>query len=192
MRRSLLLKPAAAAALVLAACGPAVPQTGAKPQDGKKPGEVIEKVETVVVETPAPAAAAAVPPAVRKDALRLIELMKIVETEMKAIDPLFEQFKQRAPQVPARVWDEAKQELLKEFNPQSLRDAYVPLFASKFTPAELRSLVRFYSSPVGQKFVEKMVEVEAEAFMIGVERGMRIGERVRARLKSLGYESNIG
>lgn len=189
MRRSLFLKPLAAAAFALAACGIAPAQTAAKPEADGKPGAAGGREFVTAERLPG---AAAVAPAVRQDVLRLLDLMKIVETEMKAIDPLFEQFKQRAPQVPAHVWDEAKREVLKEFNPESLRAAYVPIFASKFTPAELRSLVRFYSSPVGRKFVEKMREVQDEAFLVGLERGMRIGERIKARLKALGYEPNIG
>lgn len=185
MRRSLLLKPVAAAAFALTACGLALPQAAAGPQEGRRPGEVIERAER------APAGAA-VPPAVRRDVLRLLDLMKIIETEMKSVDPLVEQLKLKAPKVPADVWDDVRREILKEFNPESLREAYVPIFARTFTAAELRSLVRFYSSPVGRKFTGKMQEVEAEAFVIGVERGARIGERIRARLKSLGYDSNIG
>jgi hypothetical protein len=182
MRRSPLLTLTATTLLTLAASAAASAQTAAKPEAAGKPGTAIRR-EIVAAES-----GARIAPGLRKDILALLGLLNVVEIELKGVDPLFEQFKRAAPHVPARVWAELKAEILKEVTPEVILNTYMPIYARKFSHAEIRQLVRFYSSPVGKKLVALAPEMEAEEFLAGYERGVKIGERLRGRLKALGYD----
>jgi hypothetical protein len=127
----------------------------------------------------------------RQDISRLLALMKVVETEKSGIDPLFEDYKHSAPQVPAAVWDELKRDIKSEFTDQVIIDTYIPIYAKHFTPTEIKALLRFYESAVGRKYVDEMPKVNTEAFIEGVKRGEKIGARLREKLKAKGYNITI-
>jgi uncharacterized protein len=123
----------------------------------------------------------------RADIKRLLELMKVIDEEMKAIGPVFENFKLSFPNVPAKVWDEVKKEFEAEFTPEMFLETYVPIYARRFSAAEVKELIKFYESPAGRKMVEAMPIIREEAYIVGFERGRKIGQRMQERLKAKGY-----
>jgi hypothetical protein len=132
-------------------------------------------------------APAAISPERRADISRLLELMNVFEEEKNSVEPLFEYFKRAAPQVPAEVWRDLRKEFDAEFTMKFLLDSYVPIYARNFSAAEVKELIKFYESPAGRKMVKTMPLIREELFMIGVERGQKLGQRIRERLKSKGY-----
>ncbi|HEX8423639.1 MAG TPA: DUF2059 domain-containing protein, partial [Pyrinomonadaceae bacterium] len=89
----------------------------------------------------------------RADIKRLLELMKVIEEELKSLDPIFENFKRSFPNVPANVWDEVEKEFRAEFTPEMFLETYVPIYARRFSAAEVKELIKFYESPAGRKMV---------------------------------------
>lgn len=132
-------------------------------------------------------APAAISPQRRADIGRLLELMNVFEEEKRSVEPLFENFKRAAPQVPAEVWRDLRKEFDAEFTVEFLLDSYVPIYARNFSAAEVKELIKFYESPAGRKMVKAIPLIREEAFIIGFERGQKLGQRIRERLKSKGY-----
>ena len=124
----------------------------------------------------------------RADIKRLLVLMKVIEEEMKSIDHFFAAFARSLPKVPAKVWEELRQEFDKEFNAEMIVETYVPIFARHLSAAEVKELIKFYESSTGKKLLEALPRVREEAFADGYERGRRLRLRVEERLKARGYD----
>jgi hypothetical protein len=123
----------------------------------------------------------------RADIKRLLGLMKVIEEEVKSINHFFDAFKRSLPNVPAKVWEELRQEFEAEFNAEMIVETYVPIFARHLSAADVKELIKFYESPLGKTFLEVMPRVREEAFADGYERGRRLRQRVEERLKARGY-----
>ncbi len=63
-----------------------------------------------------------------------------------------------------------------------LVDQMASVYARNFTPDEMRQLVAFYRSPLGQKFLEKMPTVMQESMLVGQAFGQRIAGELRSRM----------
>ena len=123
-----------------------------------------------------------------RDIRRLLELTGVIEKELKSIDPIFESFKGRVPNVPASVWAEMRKEFEKEFNAESITGMYVPVYSLHFSEKEIKQLVAFYESPIGRKWVAESKSIETELFLEGLQRGLKLADKVFEKLKARGYD----
>ncbi len=53
-----------------------------------------------------------------------------------------------------------------ELSWEKLKDQYIALYADVFTEAELKGLLAFYESPIGQKFVNKQPELTKRSMIL--------------------------
>lgn len=123
----------------------------------------------------------------RADIKRLLELMKVIEEELKSVEPAFEQFKLATPNVPAPVWEDLRKEFYAEFSSEMFLETYVPIYARKFSAAEVKELIKFYESPAGRKMTEAMPSIRQEAFIVGYKRGQQLRLRLQELLRAKGY-----
>ncbi|HEY9401738.1 MAG TPA: DUF2059 domain-containing protein [Pyrinomonadaceae bacterium] len=123
----------------------------------------------------------------RADIKRLLDLMGVIADEMKSLDPVFESLKLRFTNVPAPVWEDLKKEFKAEFTPEMFLEAYLPIYARRFSAADVKELIKFYESPAGRKLVEATPIIREEAYSVGYERGLKIGQRIQERLRVKGY-----
>jgi len=56
------------------------------------------------------------------------------------------------------------------------------IYARNFTAAELREVIAFYRSPVGQKFLEKMPAIAQESMISGQKWGQEIAGELRTKI----------
>ena len=146
------------------------------------------------------AAADGIDPAFRTDILTLLDVTGTAKTAHQAASmasrAALDGQKQASPQVPARVWDIAQEVLEEEFAfafaPEGpILEKVVPIYAEKFTHAEIRELLAFYASPIGKKINALMPELMAEGGRIGQEwaesNGARMQQRVADRLRKEGF-----
>lgn len=147
------------------------------------------RVETAAQEVRAPVVSGAsqTPPEKARDIRRLLELTGIIERELRSIDVIFDSFKQRMPQVRAKDWEEVKNFIREEFTAETIIEMYVPIYSRHFTAQEIKQLIAFYQTPVGRKWVAEAATMESEAFLSGMERGMRLSEKLMEKLKAKGY-----
>ena len=64
--------------------------------------------------------------------------------------------------------------VMKEMSWDKLKDDYISIYAETFTEGELKGLVNFYKSPIGQKFIEKQPEL--------IEKSMQISQKQMVEL----------
>lgn len=104
----------------------------------------------------------------KKTALKLLEVMNIEQTldqVMTLMDDMMEQQFKAADLSPkgqeamASYQDEIMDWFSEFFKWELLKDLYVDIYSEVFTEEELKELIKFYQSPIGQKLLEKMPEL---------------------------------
>ena len=63
-----------------------------------------------------------------------------------------------------------------------LSEAVAIVYASNFTPDDLRGLITFYKSPVGQKLLEKTPAVTQQSLLAGQKFGQSVAVELRQRI----------
>jgi uncharacterized protein len=74
--------------------------------------------------------------------------------------------------IPQDIWDKTSKQsadmmksALDAVNTDKTRQMIVSLYAETFSPAELQGLIDFYKTPVGQKWIEKQPQMQAQIMM---------------------------
>ena len=115
---------------------------------------------------------------------RLLALSGAVSTMLETTNAMISTQRVANPQIPAAFWD-AFRVRSHEMAPK-LIDSLVPVYASRFTQAELDALVRFYESPVGKHLTEVQPQIVQESFEIGRRWGMQLGREIGDSLRAAG------
>lgn len=113
----------------------------------------------------------------------LMELMGMQQLMVQMTDMLFEQMRSQLPDVEPAAWNEMK----KEISANEIIDLVVPVYEKHFTEAEIRGLIDFYKTPLGQKVIARLPVVMQEAGKIGEEWGQDLAKRMVKRLKEKGF-----
>lgn len=82
--------------------------------------------------------------------------------------------------------EEAWNELEKEFLSTSIDDLVeilVPIYKNHLSTDDLRGIIDFYESPVGQKLAEKTPFITQESMQSAGQWGMQLGQKVMERIE---------
>ncbi len=91
--------------------------------------------------------------------------------------------KKMNPQVPEAVWTE----LLGEIRSEDLAALAVPVYAKYLSPDDVKGLIAFYRSPVGQRLLSVQPKILEESMEVGRQWGAECARRVIKRLQEKGY-----
>ena len=103
------------------------------------------------------------------------------------VDQVVSNYRTEMTQVPPNVWQELTVSLKSEFSPDRVAQSLMSIYATSFTQAEVRELIKFFSSPVGRKWAEQLPKLQQSSYNTGYSIGVLLGERIRERLKAKGY-----
>jgi hypothetical protein len=92
--------------------------------------------------------------------------------------------KQAMPSVPDEFWAR----IMSKMDTNELMDRTVPIYAKYFTHDEIKELLAFYGTPLGQKVIATLPAVLQESMVAGQEWGKQLGQKVVDELKAEGYE----
>ncbi len=84
--------------------------------------------------------------------------------------------RQSSPQIPAAFWDAFLAHARRDTT--QLIDMLVPIYASHLTQSELEELVRFYTSPIGQRLTAAQPTIFKESMAAGETWGEQIARMV--------------
>ena len=105
-----------------------------------------------------------------------------------------EAIKRQKPETPQRAIDVLPSEVGAVFDAHmgEFTAMLVPIYAKYFTGPEIKEMIVFYSTPLGQKTVSVLPQLSMEAMTAGQKWGQALGpevvERIKARLKKEGME----
>lgn len=108
------------------------------------------------------------------------------ESYQAAIKQMFTMFKEQSPNVKASVWDEYENEFL-HTSINELVEMLVPVYKKYMSIDDLEAMIKFYETPVGQKYAKSTPLIMRESMEIGQKWGERIGEEIGHKLKEKGY-----
>jgi hypothetical protein len=112
---------------------------------------------------PAPAPSTAKIELTRK-LMEVLRLKPMLKTMMKDLQPvLMEQEAKRHPDIPPEkreIIQSVVKEVLAEVT-DAMLEKWVPIYASTFSDEEMRAIIEFYSSPVGQSYLDKTPQLSA-------------------------------
>jgi len=131
-------------------------------------------------------------PAFRADIVKMMELTgtsKIGHQMATMISQqMLQAIKMQHPEVPARNFDIVKEVAEKEFEnafeaPEGLQAQMIPLYAKYLTPEDIRGLIAFYQSPLGQKSLSVMPALMQDAMALGQQWAAQAAPRVQDAIK---------
>lgn len=120
----------------------------------------------------------------RKDIRKLMKVSGSGKIGIQMMNTMLGQFKRMMPDVPEKFWEE----FAKEVDEDSLIELIVPIYDKHYTHKDIKKLIEFYESPIGEKMVRKMPVIMQESQAAGQQWGRQLGERVMKRLKEEGYK----
>jgi len=125
----------------------------------------------------------------RELAEKLLEAMDV----QKNIEKSFEMVNQMIPADLKHMGDgensssnRAKKEMaemmeviMKEMSWDKLKDDYISIYADTFTEKELLGIIKFYESPIGQKFIEKQPELMKKSMQISQKQMIGLAPKIQ-------------
>ena len=100
------------------------------------------------------------------------------------MDALIQQFRQVYTSVPETYWKSQRASVKEE----ELTDQIVPLYAARFSVAELNEVLAFYHSPVGKKLAAALPEIGQQSVKLEQAWGKEQTGKLLAKLKADGYK----
>ncbi len=122
-------------------------------------------------------------PSKTDDIRKMMEISGAGKLGIQVMQTMMNSFQQSFPEVPSAFWKKAAQ----EFTAEGLIDLVVPIYDKHFTHEDIKGLLAFYESPVGQKLIEKLPVITQESMAAGEIWGEEIGQKVFEKLKKEGY-----
>ncbi len=78
---------------------------------------------------------------------KLLEITGARNMTQQILTQMLNSIKSEEPQVPTKFWDTFAAEL----NPDEMINEYIPLYDKYFTNEEIKEIIGFYETPIGQK-----------------------------------------
>ena len=91
--------------------------------------------------------------------------------------------KQAIPDVPEEFWTK----FMAKVDASELTELIVPIYAKYFTHDEVKQLLAFYQTPLGQKMIANQPAIMQESMEAGQKWGGQLGARVARELEAEGY-----
>ena len=135
---------------------------------------------------------AAEKPSMEADIRRLLNLMGAGKVGAQMMDQMFNTMRGSMTQeVPRKVWDDLVAEFKSEFSADTLIELSVPIYAKHYTHDEIKQLIAFYESPLGQKVTSVTPLIAKDAYETGAAHGRQLMRRIFERLRSKGYKPPV-
>jgi hypothetical protein len=112
-----------------------------------------------------------------RDLLKTVGTTDLMEQMKRQI---FDSFRKMAPSAGDDIW----RELERRFDVNELTEKLVPIYDKYYSAEDLKGIVQFYRSPLGQRVLSTMPKVLSESMAIGQEWGRRKGEEIEKELRS--------
>ena len=140
----------------------------------------------------------------RSDIAELLEISgtykiasQIINQVMIAMKDSYNQNRATEKKIPDEIWSKVIDEFKTELTQDSYIDMIVPVYQKYYSKEDVKEIVAFYKSRVGQKMISVMPEIMKDSRQAGREWGKKAAEkilpRLEQRLKDLGYPAqNVG
>lgn len=88
------------------------------------------------------------------------------------------------PDVPEDIW----KKMQKEMRGADVVELIIPIYARHYNREDIRGLIAFYKSPLGEKLIASQELIMKESMVIGMKWGQEVARKIISELKSRGYK----
>jgi hypothetical protein len=114
-------------------------------------------------------------------------IQRTMEAMLKPMDQMFhDQFRKDGKKVPADFeprFTKMMNDMLTNMPWEQMTQATVPVYQKHFTNGDINSLIAFYTSPTGQKFLHEMPEVTGEGMQAMMPIMLKYMSDAKARMQ---------
>ena len=121
-----------------------------------------------------------VEPVLAGDIRTLLQLTGAGDLALQNMVVVLDQMKAVRPDIPDEFWVAFRAEMRGE----ELVEVLVPVYASHFSREEVRAMIAFYRTPVGQKLIAETPALTADAMAVGQEWGRELATRVVQKMQA--------
>jgi|ERR1700710_602471 len=115
----------------------------------------------------------------RQDIRKLLEVTGSAKLGQQVLAQMMNTFKATNPKVPEEFWDQ----VMKEFDSGTMIDLIVPIYDKHLTHDDVRGMLAFYQSPLGQKLISVTPAITQESMQAGQQWGLGIAQRIQKQLE---------
>ena len=123
-------------------------------------------------------------PARLKVARRVVQASGAEAIILKSIELTLPGQRAQSPTIPAEFWERFLVKARADVG--VLVDSLAPVYATRFTKAELEQLLAFYESPVGRRVVADQPAIAQESQQLGMRWGTRMGAAIAVEMANEG------
>ncbi len=122
------------------------------------------------------------------DIVRLLEVTGARNIGNQMIAQMMQSMEKAAPNLVSgdekarKFMSRFREEFVKEVEADDISIMVIPIYGRAFTHEEIRGLIQFYESPLGQKVIKTLPQIMQESMAMGQQWGQRIALRVFTRL----------
>lgn len=151
---------------------------------GLAPAAVRAQAAAAPARAPSSAPAAGTDSVKRALVQQLLVRTKAAELMMLGMEASIPAQRAADPRVPAVFWDRFVAEA--RASKGELLEAIGAIYDRHFSTAELRQLLAFYETPLGQKLLAEQPTITQESLAVGQEWGRQLGMKIGAQLAAEG------
>lgn len=94
-----------------------------------------------------------------------------------AIDQMIEIFKSQYPNIDTKEWEKIGKDFMKKSMDQFI-EMSIPIYQKYLSKSDLEEMIKFYQSPIGQKFAKSNISIAKESMSIAQKWGMELSKEL--------------
>jgi len=118
-------------------------------------------------------------PTKRDDIRQLVTITGTMAIMKQSMERSIAQLRPSFKQLPDAFWAE----LPKEMDYEALLEKILPVYEAHFTHDDVKALLAFYRSPIGQKSIRELPLIMQESSVVGREWGEATGRRIMEKIQ---------
>jgi len=119
----------------------------------------------------------------KQDIAKLLDAMDVKAQAVQMIELMLPSMQGMVPGAPAEFWTKFKAGIKME----TFVEMLIPIYDKYFSHDDIKSLIKFYESPTGKKFIKVSPSMTQDAFQASQKWGEKLAQDIIAELKKDGY-----
>lgn len=117
--------------------------------------------------------------------VKMLEVSKSMDAMEQLAPQIIAMIKQQAPEAPQAFWDDLEKTMMTMYD-QIIKEM-IPVYHKFLTLQDIKGIIQFYETPVGQKLAESNTKIAMETMPIAQKIAMETMQKMMATAKEKGY-----
>lgn len=117
--------------------------------------------------------------------VKMLEVSKSMDAMEQLAPQIIAMIKQQAPEAPQAFWDDLEKTMMTMYD-QIIKEM-IPVYHKFLTLQDIKGIIQFYETPVGQKLAESNTKIAMETMPIAQKIAMETMQKMMTTAKEKGY-----